>query len=107
MISRVEMLANAYNVQFAGRCRYSAWESDEVSDFARSAQQLYRKMFDRDIDIITIHAGLECAVFSKKIKGLDAISIGPDMWDVHTTGEKLSISSTEREWKYLLELLKL
>jgi dipeptidase D len=107
MISRVEMLANAYNVQFASRCRYSAWESDEVSDFARSAQQLYRKMFDRDIDIITIHAGLECAVFSKKIKGLDAISIGPDMWDVHTTGEKLSISSTEREWKYLLELLKL
>ena len=107
MISRVEMLANAFNVQFSGRNRYPAWECDEISDFARSAKQLYKKMFDKDIEIITIHAGLECALFSKKIKGLDAISIGPDMWNVHTTGEKLSISSTEREWKYLLELLKL
>ena len=107
MISRVEMLANAFNVQFSGRNRYPAWECDEISDFARSARQLYTKMFDKDIEIITIHAGLECALFSKKIKGLDAISIGPDMWNVHTTGEKLSISSTEREWKYLLELLKL
>lgn len=107
MISRVEMLANAFNVQFGSRSRYSAWECKDVSDFARSAQQLYRKMFDKDIEIITIHAGLECAVFSEKIKGLDAISIGPDMWDVHTTGEKLSISSTQREWEYLLELLKL
>ena len=107
MISRVEMLASAFNVQFSGRNRYPAWECDEISDFARSARQLYTKMFDKDIEIITIHAGLECALFSKKIKGLDAISIGPDMWNVHTTGEKLSISSTEREWKYLLELLKL
>ena len=107
MISRVEMLANAFNVQFSGRNRYPAWECDEISDFARSARQLYTKMFDKDIEIITIHAGLECAFFYKKIKGIDAISIGPDMWNVHTTGEKLSISSTEREWKYLLELLKL
>ncbi len=107
MISKVRMLADAFGVQFGSRSRYPAWESDDVSDFARSAQQLYRKMFDKDIEIITIHAGLECALFSQKIKGLEAISIGPDMWDVHTTGEKLSISSTQREWEYLLELLKL
>jgi dipeptidase D len=78
-----------------------------VSDFAQSAQDLYRRLFDREIEIITIHAGLECAVFSKKIKGVDAISIGPDMEAVHSTKERLSISSTAREWRYLTELLKL
>ena len=78
-----------------------------LMSFSKSAQQLYRKLFDREIEIITIHAGLECAIFAQKIKGIDAISIGPDMWDVHTANEKLSISSTRREWQYLLELLKL
>ena len=42
-----------------------------------------------------------------KIKGLDAISIGPDMEGVHSPNEKLSISSTKREWEFLKELLKL
>lgn len=107
MIYKMHMLADAFKVEFATRGRYPAWENDDPSGFAKSAQQLYRKLFDREIEIITIHAGLECAIFAQKIKGIDAISIGPDMWDVHTANEKLSISSTRREWQYLLELLKL
>lgn len=107
MISKLEKIALAYNVQFGARGRYPAWESNGVSDFAQAAKELYRKMFDKDIEIITIHAGLECAVFSEKIKGIDAISIGPDMWNVHSPREMLSISSTAREWEYLLELLRL
>ncbi len=107
MIYKVRMLADAFKVDFNCRGRYPTWESDGISDFAKSAQQLYRKMFDRETEIVTIHAGLECAFFAQKIKGIDAISIGPDMWDVHTAGEKLSISSTRRMWQYLLELLKL
>ena len=64
-----------------------------------AAADLYKKMFDADIEITKIHAGLECAVFSGKIKDIDAISIGPNMEGVHTTSERLSISSTQREWK--------
>ncbi len=107
MISKVETLAAAFEMQYDARGRYPVWECREVSDFAKSAAGLYRTLFDKDIEIMTIHAGLECAIFSKKINGIDAISIGPDMEAVHSTKERLSISSTKREWKYLTELLKL
>ena len=57
-------------------------------------------------EIQAIHAGLECGLFSAKIPGLECISIGPDMRDIHTTEERLSISSTERVWNYVLEILR-
>ena len=107
MLRRVEMIADSFGVMHERRGWHPAWETDGVSDFARSAKQLYETKFNRRIDIIAIHAGLECAVFSQKIKGLDAISIGPDMEGVHSPNEKLSISSTKREWEFLKELLKL
>ena len=106
MIAKAEMLAKAYDVSFAQRGMYPAWESSG-DDFARSAKQLYERMFSRNIDIVTIHAGLECALFSKKIKDLEVISIGPDLSDVHTTSESLSISSTQREWQFIKELIRL
>ena len=53
-----------------------------------------------------IHAGLECGLFYEKIPGLDCVSLGPDMKDIHTTEEQLSISSVKRVWEYLLEVLK-
>ena len=106
LIGKIEMLAKAYDVQLAANGRYPAWEYVE-SDFSRDAKALYERMFNKNIEIINIHAGLECALFAKKIKGFDAISIGPDLFDVHTTAERLSVSSVRREWQYLLELLKL
>ena len=51
--------------------------------------------------VVAIHAGLECGLFAKKIPGLDLISLGPNMYDVHTPDERLSISSTIRIWEYL------
>ena len=54
----------------------------------------------------TIHAGLECGILGDKISNLDAVSIGPDMCDIHTPRERLSLSSFTRVWKFLLEVLK-
>ena len=55
--------------------------------------------------IEAIHAGLECGYFSGKIPGLDCVSIGPDVRDVHTPNETLSISSTQRTWALVTEVL--
>lgn len=107
MISKVRTIASLTGVTLECKGRYPAWECDRPSDFVLAAADLYKKMFDADIEITKIHAGLECAVFSGKIKDIDAISIGPNMEGVHTTSERLSISSTQREWKYLTELIKL
>ena len=67
---------------------------------------VYEEMYQKEPVVNVIHAGLECGLFYEKIAGLDCVSIGPDMQDIHTSEEKLSISSVERVWNYLLEVLK-
>ena len=63
-------------------------------------------MYGKEASVIAIHAGLECGIFSDKIEGLDCISFGPNNYDIHTTEERLSISSTERVFAFLLNVLK-
>ena len=60
----------------------------------------------KKIQIEAIHAGLECGLFSEKRPDLDMISIGPDIFDIHTPAEHLSISSTQRVYKYLVKMLE-
>lgn len=66
----------------------------------------YEDMFGERPEIKAIHAGLECGIFYEKIPNLDCVSFGPSMSGIHTTEETLSISSTERMWKYLLKVLE-
>ena len=68
--------------------------------------EVYERLYGEAPVVMTIHAGLECGIFSDKIEGLDCVSIGPDNYDIHTPEEHLSISSTARVWDYLLEVLK-
>ena len=67
---------------------------------------IFTKMYGYEPKVVAIHAGLECGLFYKKIEGLDCVSIGPDMKDIHTSEEVLSISSTQRVWNYLIQVLK-
>ena len=85
---------------------YPAWEYKRDSAFRDKIAAVYEKMYGKPPVIEAIHAGLECGLLVGKLPGLDCISIGPDMKDVHTTEEKLSISSTKRVWEFLLEILK-
>ena len=66
----------------------------------------YSDMYGKAPVIETVHAGLECGLFNEKIANFDAVSLGPDMWDIHTVNERLSIASTERTYKYLCEVLR-
>ncbi len=84
---------------------YPPWEFKENSEL----QNLYKKVFAEKMGyepkIEAIHAGLECGIFYSAISGLDCISIGPDLYDVHTVNEKMSISSVERIFNILTDLL--
>ena len=68
--------------------------------------EVWEKCFGAEPKIQAIHAGLECGFFCEKIEDLDAVSIGPNMQDIHTSREKLEIESTKRTWEFLLEILK-
>ena len=68
--------------------------------------EVYEKMYEKSPEVVIIHAGLECGIFSEKMPGIDCVSIGPDNFDIHTTEERLSLSSLARVWEYLKEVLK-
>ena len=68
--------------------------------------RVYEKMYQEKPKVEAIHAGLECGIFSGKIDGLDCISIGPNLYDVHSPKERLSISSVGRVYEFILEVLK-
>ncbi|MBO9129257.1 aminoacyl-histidine dipeptidase [Bacillus sp. 165] len=85
---------------------YPEWSYNPDSAIRELCQKVYKDTYGKEAEIIAIHAGLECGVFTEKISGLDVISMGPDMYDVHTPNEHLSIPSTIRTWEYLLAILK-
>lgn len=85
---------------------YPAWEYKKDSRLREIVVEAYRDRYGEEPKIEAIHAGLECGMFSGKIKGLDCISLGPDMTAIHTCKEKMSISSAQRTWNLVVEVLK-
>lgn len=85
---------------------YPGWEYMADSKLREQAVEVFERVYGHKPKIEAIHAGLECGLFAGKIPGLDCISIGPDMAGVHTPDERLSISSTERTFNLLVEILK-
>lgn len=85
---------------------YPGWQYDPDSKLRADMVRIYREMFGREVQVEALHAGLECGIMISKIPGLDCVSFGPDIHDIHTTEERLSIPSAARMWDYLLEILK-
>lgn len=85
---------------------YPEWEYKPESELRDVALEVYKKIYGEDMHTTVIHAGLECGVINNKYPDMDIISFGPNMYDVHTPKERLSISSTERVFEYTKELLK-
>ena len=85
---------------------YSGWQPNVNSPLLAALKKAYTDMFGKEPDVRVIHAGLECGLLLDKIPHAQAISLGPDMANVHTPEEHLSISSTENTWNYLVAILK-
>lgn len=100
--STVERFGGSYTLM----SEYPAWEYRKESPLRELMCRTYSELFDREPTIQAIHAGLECGLLSDKLPGLDCVSFGPDMADIHTFRERLSIGSVERMWNYLLALLR-
>lgn len=106
LIERLKGIADDYSCEFIIDGEYPAWEYKENSPLRDTMASVYKEIFGKEMTVTAIHAGLECGMFCGKIKGLDCVSFGPDMYDIHTPSERLSISSTERMWNYLLRVLE-
>ena len=104
--NRVAMVVELLGGEITVEGDYPAWEYKDKSDVRTEIAAVYKDLFDKEPVFEAIHAGLECGIFSEKIKDLDCVSFGPNNYDIHTPKERLSISSTERMWRLILEFLK-
>ena len=102
----VEKTAESLGGKTAFHSGYPAWEFFENSVLQKVFCAAYKEMFNREMTVSAIHAGLECGILSGKIKGLDCVSLGPDIFDIHSADEKLSKKSAQRTFELLLSVLK-
>jgi dipeptidase D len=106
---KLEYLTEFLGGEYFTKGVYPAWEYRKDSPLRDTMVRVHHELFGKEPEVVAIHAGLECGLFYRKIEGLDCVSIGPDMKDIHTSEERLDIASTERVWRYLtrtLEVLK-
>ena len=85
---------------------YPAWEPNVKSKLLDLAKEVYEKKFGKKPLIEAIHAGLECGLIGDKYENMDMLSIGPNLYDVHSPDERLHVQSTQKVWEFLLELMK-
>ena len=81
------------------------WLGADFEDRLFYASNYFQEMYESEPVVEAIHAGLECGLFTKKIDGLDSISIGPNMQNVHTSEETLEVGSVQRTWEFLCRVL--
>ena len=106
LLQQLRDLTAFYKGTYSQAGAYPAWEYRKDSPLRDTMVRVYQQMFGKDPQVLAIHAGLECGLLGDKLPGLDCVSIGPQMHDIHTSRERLDIASTERTWKFLLEVLK-
>jgi len=105
-LDQVQLLADAMGCDMQIKAIYPGWEYRKESYIRDLTIKVYKDITSKDMHVAAIHAGLECGLLMEKIEGLDAVSFGPNMYDIHTPDERISISSVERCYHLLCELLK-
>ena len=106
LMRKVGVVAKAFGCKVSVHGEYPAWEFKRQSSFRDELVCLYKEMTGEEPIVETMHAGVECGLLASKLPGLDAVSIGPEMYDIHTPKERLSIASTERIYNYVRRVIE-
>jgi dipeptidase D len=85
---------------------YSGWKPDPSSALVKRMGQVHEELFGKPMEVSAIHAGLECGLIGEKYRGMEMVSFGPDMWEVHTPNEHVSVSSVANFWKLLVGVVE-
>ena len=105
IVDILRIQAERCGAEFKKISEYPAWEYSPDSPVREKAVNVYKKLNNKEPLITAIHAGLECGLLKKTLPKVDAISFGPNLYDVHTPNEHMEIASVERVWKFLLAYL--
>ena len=105
LVEKITCLTEILGGHVENNGAYPAWEYRANSPLRDLFVEVFEKQYGRKPVVQALHAGVECGLFAGKLDGLDAISFGPDMKDIHTPNETMSVDSVKRTWDYLLEVL--
>jgi len=106
LADRLHCVAEVCGGTSAVLSEYPAWEYKADSPLRERMVRLFKAQYGYEPTVTAIHAGLECGILAGKLPGLDCVSIGPDILDIHSCTERMRISSVQRLWAFLLELLR-
>jgi dipeptidase D len=101
LADRIETLARFAGMDCKHSGGYPGWKPEPDTFLVKTMTRLYERMYGKPMAVKALHAGLECGIIGEKYPDMEMVSIGPDMWDVHTPEEKVSISSVARFWEFL------
>lgn len=105
LIGRLRQFSEKFGAAYSQMGEYPAWEYRQDSRLRPIMVETFEQLYGRKPVVEAIHAGLECGILADKLPGLDAVSFGPDMKDIHTTRETLDVASVRRTWDYLCAVL--
>lgn len=101
MAAELRTISERFGADYRQSGDYPAWEYRSESVLRDTMVRIYTEQYGKPPVVETIHAGLECGVLMSKVPGLDAVSVGPNLLEIHSTRERAEIASIERTWKYL------
>lgn len=106
IVERIKCITEILGGKYTANAGYPAWPYRADSKVRDICKDVYSRMYGKEPEIVAIHAGVECGILEEKLGNLDMISFGPDIMDIHTPNEHMSIPSVRRCYEYLLEILK-
>ncbi len=106
LLDRMTCLTEALGGNLTLLGDYPAWEYNQNSPLRDLMIEIFKEQYGKEPVVQALHAGVECGIFSGKLPGLDCVSFGPDMDNIHTTNESMNSESVLRTWNYTLEILK-
>ena len=105
-VREMDMLAALVGADCRHYARYPGWEYQPSSPLRELYLDAYEKRFGKKLEVCVIHAGLECGILSSKMPGIDAISIGPTMFDIHSPDEHLDLESVANVWQVVCDIVE-
>ena len=106
VVGKLDSIVSENGGSFKVESEYPGWQYHGKSEFLELMKAVFTDVYGYEPKVETIHAGVECGYFTAGIEGVDIVSIGPDLKDIHTPSESMDIKSVQRTWKYVLEVLK-
>ena len=106
IVLRSKTIVELLGGEFTTTSDYPAWQYNPDSQIREICQRVHKELYGKEAEIVAILAGVECGLFNEKVGNLDMISFGPNLYDVHTPDEHMSISSVKNCYEYLKAILK-